>query len=150
MTSPLVTPMTPSDLEDVLEVDVDAFHEPREVRASQLRDELARPWARLRVVREAPASPSVGYILFWHVADEAHLINVAVAASARRRGLGRVLVLELLSYARANAVAKILLEVRASNAPAIALYESLGFSRFNVRARYYNDGEDAIEMMLTL
>jgi [ribosomal protein S18]-alanine N-acetyltransferase len=42
---------------------------------------------------------------------------------------------------------KILLEVRASNAAAIALYEALGFERFNVRKRYYDDGEDGVEMV---
>jgi ribosomal-protein-alanine N-acetyltransferase len=39
------------------------------------------------------------------------------------------------------------LEVRASNIAAIGLYESAGFTKFNVRARYYADGEDAVEMM---
>ena len=41
-------------------------------------------------------------------------------------------------------------EARASNVAAIAMYEMLGFTRFNVRARYYADGEDAVEMELRL
>ena len=57
---------------------------------------------------------------------------------------------DLLDYAREHAVVRILLEVRASNAPAIAMYEGLGFSRFNVRERYYADGEDGVEMELRL
>ncbi len=90
----------------------------------------------------------VGYTLFWHVVDEVHLLNVAVAVSARRQGLGRALMLDLVAYARAHGIVRILLEVRASNAPALALYESMGFTRFNVRPRYYSDGEDAIELQL--
>ena len=45
---------------------------------------------------------------------------------------------------------EILLEVRASNVAALALYDRLGFTRFNVRERYYSDGEDGIEMVLAL
>jgi ribosomal-protein-alanine N-acetyltransferase len=57
---------------------------------------------------------------------------------------------DLIAYARANAVVRILLEVRASNTAALSLYDSLGFTRFNVRPRYYSDGEDAIEMQLLI
>jgi len=57
---------------------------------------------------------------------------------------------DLLGYARSHEVVRILLEVRASNAGAIAMYEALGFERFNVRARYYADGEDAVEMSLNV
>ena len=85
--------------------------------------------------------------MFWHVADEAHVINVAVAPAERRRGIGRALVQTLLAYAREHAIAKVLLEVRAGNSAAIGLYRSLGFAEFNVRRRYYPDGEDAIEMV---
>jgi ribosomal-protein-alanine N-acetyltransferase len=89
-------------------------------------------------------------MLFWHVVDEVHLLNVAVAMEARMRGIGRALMEDLIAYGRANDVARILLEVRETNAVAIGLYESLGFERFNVRLRYYADGVDAVEMALAL
>ena len=92
----------------------------------------------------------MGYLLYWHVVDEAHVINVAVAPQERRHGIGRALVAHLLDHARANGIVKLLLEVRASNVAAIKLYESAGFTKFNVRQRYYGDGEDAVEMMLPL
>jgi ribosomal-protein-alanine N-acetyltransferase len=145
----VVDPMTEADLEAALAIDVAAFNEPREVREKQLREELVRPWARLRVAR-GDRGVVLGYLLFWHVADEAHVINVAVAPAERRKGIGRALVDHLVAYARANAIVKVLLEVRASNVAAIRLYEQAGFTRFNVRERYYSDGEDAVEMMLTL
>ncbi len=145
----VVDTMTEADLEAALAIDLAAFKEPRDVREKQLREELVRPWARLRVAR-GDGGVVLGYLLFWHVADEAHVINVAVAPEARRRGIGRALVDHLVRYAREHGIAKILLEVRASNAAAIGLYERAGFTRFNVRPRYYSDGEDAIEMMLTL
>jgi ribosomal-protein-alanine N-acetyltransferase len=138
--------MTEADLEAVLEIDVPAFREPRAVRENSLREELARSWARLFVAR-VDGGRAVGYLLYWHVVDEAHVINVAVAPQERRHGIGRALVAHLLGHASANGIVKLLLEVRASNIAAIGLYESAGFTKFNVRARYYADGEDAVEMM---
>jgi ribosomal-protein-alanine N-acetyltransferase len=117
-------------------------------RVAQLREELVRPWARLRAVRLA--GQVAGYTLFWHVADEVHLLNVAVAPEHRRRGHGRALMGDLVGYARANGAAKVFLEVRVSNVPAIALYEAFGFERLSVRRRYYDDGEDALDMMLAV
>ncbi len=158
--SPSVTidAMTESDLDAVLAIDLESFHpsdiglereDPRVARERSLREELARAWARLRVAR-GESGEVLGYILFWHVTDEIHLLNVAVAASARRHRIGTMLVEALIAYAVEHAAAKVLLEVRASNAAAIRLYEKLGFESFNVRRRYYDDGEDGVEMMRPL
>ncbi|MDB4937086.1 MAG: Ribosomal-protein-S18p-alanine acetyltransferase [Labilithrix sp.] len=150
--------MTEADLEAAIDIDLEAFvpselgagaEDPRVVRERSLREELVRPWARLRAARDE-AGRLVGYALFWHVLDEVQLLNVAVAIPSRRQGIGRALMNDLLSYARGHAVTRILLEVRASNTPAIALYESQGFTRFNIRPRYYADDEDAVEMLRTL
>lgn len=150
--------MTERDVERALAIDFASFlpsdlehdrGDPREGRERQLREELARAWARVRVARAGDGAV-VGYILFWHVADEIHLLNVAVDPSARRGGIGRALVDDLVAYAREHAAAKVILEVRASNEVAIRLYERIGFARFNVRRSYYADGEDGIEMMLHL
>lgn len=153
-----IAPMDASDLPAAIAIDLEAFtpgelgagaEEPHVVRERSLREELARAWARLRVAKEADGTVA-GYSLYWHVVDEIHLLNVAVTIGARRRGIGRALVDELVAYGRANAVVRVLLEVRASNAPALAMYEALGFARFNVRPKYYADGEDAVEMSLAL
>lgn len=137
----MIEPMREDDVAAVLAIDPD-------VRAGQLREELTRAWGRLRVDREHGVVR--GYVLFWHVTDEIHLLNVAVAETARRQGRGRALVEEVIGYGRAHAAAKVLLEVRRSNEGALALYRGLGFEEINVRKRYYDDGEDAIEMMLAL
>lgn len=150
----IIDALTLADLDAAIGIDLESFvsgelgagpEDARVVRERSLREELTRTWARVRAARD-DAGTLVGYTLFWHVVDEVHLLNVAVAVSARRRGLGSALMEDLFEYARASAVVRILLEVRASNTPAIAMYDSLGFTRFNVRARYYSDGEDAIEM----
>ena len=56
----------------------------------------------------------------------------------------------MIAYAREHAAAKVLLEVRVSNVGALELYRGLGFEEIHRRKRYYDDGEDAIEMMLPL
>jgi ribosomal-protein-alanine N-acetyltransferase len=112
-----------------------------------LREELARPWSRLWVVREEGIGP-VGFLVAWHVADELHVLNVATRVDRRRRGIARALLDEAISYARTRAVKHVLLEVRRSNRAAIALYRKVGFFAMGVRAHYYPDNEDAVEMVL--
>lgn len=156
--APAIEPMAERDLAEAVEIDLESFapgelgagvEDPRVTRERSLREELVRPWSRVRAARDE-AGGVLGYALFWLVVDEVQLLNVAVAMGARRRGIGRALVLDMLAYARERGAVRVLLEVRSSNAPAIALYERLGFERFNVRERYYADGEDAIEMQLAL
>ncbi|MBL5898913.1 ribosomal protein S18-alanine N-acetyltransferase [Lelliottia amnigena] len=87
------------------------------------------------------------------VLDEATLFNIAVDPAFQRRGLGRELLEFLIRELEARDVFTLWLEVRASNAAAIALYESLGFNEATIRRNYYPtaDGrEDAIIMALPI
>ena len=89
----------------------------------------------------------VGYGGIWLVVDEAHVTNVAVAPAFQRRGIGRRLMVDLLTLAREAGMACSTLEVRAGNVAAIDLYEKLGFERTAVRRGYYPDNrEDALVM----
>jgi ribosomal-protein-alanine N-acetyltransferase len=128
---------------------VAAMHEPPGRDLESLRAELARPWARLWVAREAGAE-IVGFALVWCVADEVHLLDLVARADRRRRGVGRALLEHVLAYGRDHAAATVLLEVRRSNVPALSLYRAAGFSEGRVRPAYYADGEDAVEMALAL
>src|SRR5690348_1032313 len=83
-----------------------------------------------------------GYLVCSRYDQVFHLMNIAVDPSARRRGMACRL-LETM-FERAGADASYTLEVRTSNAPAIALYERFGFKAAGTRPRYYQDtGEDA-------
>lgn len=106
--------------------------------------ELGLEHARLFVAREEAQGAPIAFLLAWHVADEFELLDVATAETARRRGLGRALLAELVSEARSLAASAIYLEVRPSNAAALALYLGAGFSEVGRRPRYYPDGEDAL------
>ena len=78
---------------------------------------------------------------------QADIQTIAVVDRARRRGLGRTLMLELLDEARHREATEVFLEVRADNPGARALYESLGFAEIAVRPNYYQpDGVDAVIM----
>lgn len=80
--------------------------------------------------------------------EEGHITNVAVAESARGQGIGRRLMSGLMQLASNLGVVYMTLEVRASNKPAIRLYQSLGFFKVSVRSKYYEDnGEDALLMV---
>ena len=90
-----------------------------------------------------------GYVGMMTVLDEGYISNVAVAPEMRRRGIADALLRELERRARKMELSFMTLEVRQSNAPAIALYEKHGFSRVGVRRGYYEQPrEDAVLMTL--
>lgn len=87
------------------------------------------------------------------VLDEATLFNIAVDPDYQRRGFGRALLEYLIDELEKRGVVTLWLEVRASNVPAIALYESLGFNEATIRKNYYPSAEgreDAIIMALPI
>ena len=110
--------------------------------------DIARSWTRLLVVTDS--EHVVGFVHYWLVAGEVQVMNVATDPTHRRRGLGRALVASMLDDARENRCETVLLEVRAANHAAIALYASFGFAQTGVRERYYDDGEDAVLMAARL
>ncbi len=114
-------------------------------------DELVRPWARLESLRHGPTGRLVAFCNYWLVADELHVLNVAVHPEERRRGHGARLLRHILDVAAQNQVRVVSLEVRVSNRPAAALYRKFGCREVGMRPKYYaNDGEDALLMDLEL
>ncbi len=82
---------------------------------------------------------------------EGDIQTIAVAPHARRRGLGRALMLALIGEARNRGAREVFLEVRADNPGAQTLYRALGFEEIGVRPKYYQpDGVDALVMRLTV
>ena len=117
---------------------------------------FSRPWSResLAAEWEKPGSlllvarlegQVAGYAGLQTVLDEGSITNVAVLPEFRRRGAARALLEELLARGKAMDLAFLTLEVRASNAPAIALYTGLGFQEDGRRRGYYEaPREDAL------
>ncbi len=109
--------------------------------------EYANSKSTILVAGPPPPEPweTWGYIVYWVIADEMHLLNLAIHPAHRRRGLARSLLTAALAQARSQGAAVVWLEVRPSNAAALALYQSFGFEEIGVRPGYYNDnGEDAL------
>ena len=117
------------------------------------KQNFSEPWPEIAVRSELTNKLSlwlvamdgetvVGYVGSQTVLQEADMMNIAVADTHRRRGIARLLVEELIRQLDAY---QLTLEVRASNAPAIALYEKLGFQQVGLRKNYYHKPkEDAL------
>jgi ribosomal-protein-alanine N-acetyltransferase len=116
------------------------------------------PWTRAQLAAELPdehheflvaesGDRILGYVGMMSVLDEGYISNVAVAPDCRRQGIAKALISALLQRAEQRELSFVTLEVRASNAPAIALYESFGFAPVGRRKGYYEaPKEDAVLM----
>jgi len=137
------------DVDRVLEIEKEGFLHPwsREL----VERELDHAWSRLLLAEDGPGGAVVGYIVFWIVHDEVHVLNVASAVAARRRGVGRALMIAAEEEGRRRGARLSTLEVRRSNTPAISLYLALGYRQIGVRPNYYaEEKEDAIVMVKQL
>lgn len=93
------------------------------------------------------AGRAAGYLLAYTAADEAEIARIAVAKELQRQGVARTLLNELETLCKSRGIRKILLDVRAGNAAARALYAKAGFAEDGIRQRFYDDpAEDAILM----
>lgn len=142
---PAVRAMIQADIASVLDVESATYDFPWS--AGIFRDCLLAGYTALVLELDGLVS---GYCIMSVAAGEAHLLNICVAKTARRQGLGSRLLEEILSRARAGGAARIFLEVRPSNSPALELYTKRGFQTLGVRQRYYKakDGnEDAVVLI---
>lgn len=113
--------------------------------------ELARPEARAWVACDAGSDVPLAYAVCSRGVDEIELLALGTRPEARRRGLARALLRQVISFASESRVRRICLEVGENNGAALRLYESAGFVVFNVRRAYYREtGEDALEMELPI
>ena len=136
-----IRPLTYSDLPRVVAIERRAFPTPWSLSMFVL--ELSKPDGICLGARDQQSL--AGYLICARYDEAYHLMNIATDPDRRRRGIGRALIDALIEQAGVDA--NITLEVRVSNAPAIALYEEYGFRAVGTRRRYYSDtGEDAIIM----
>ena len=150
-----VRKMCPEDLDEVMVIELAAFKHPWSTEL--FRRELEHDWSTILVAIEpltnAPHGSEriVGFLIFWLVHDEVHVLNVAVAPEYRRKGIARTLMAETEKRAFDHAAALMTLEVRRSNLAALELYRQFDFRAVGVRPNYYVDeGEDAIVMVKEL
>jgi [ribosomal protein S18]-alanine N-acetyltransferase len=147
--------MQESDLDEVLALERRSFAEPwtRKMFVGELQGNVFATCLVARADAELGATLThgtlIGYILFWVVFEELHIMNLAVRPEVRRHGIAGELVRMALATAASKDARVALLEVRASNIAALGLYEGLGFTRKGVRRGYYEQpNEDAVIMVL--
>jgi ribosomal-protein-alanine N-acetyltransferase len=143
-------PMVVGDVDEVHALECSVF--PHPWSRANFMDSLASGYDAW-VLRE-PAGGLAGYFLLMYALDEAHLLDVAVAAPLHGRGVGRYLLDRIAARARAQRMASILLEVRPSNTRALGVYRRYGYEEIGRRRGYYpaHEGrrEDAIVMRYML
>lgn len=134
--------MTPAELDAVQKIDEECFSVPWS-RAELEKDLTKNPAARYIVLTED--GEVAAYAGAWMVLDEGQIMNVAVRKDKRRLGYGRRVLSALIQYGANLGMRFFTLEVRASNAPAISMYEQMGFVKVGRRKGYYQDNkEDAL------
>ena len=143
--------MTPADLDAVMRIERAAHRHPWSL--DLVRRELDHEWSMIVLADDGtPEAPEIkGFVIFWLVHDEVHILNVATDPVERRRGIGRALMLEAEKRGREKGAVLSTLEVRRSNVAAIGLYLGLAYRQVGVRPRYYQeDQEDALVMVKDL
>lgn len=141
--------MKKTDMDQVLAIEQASFSMPwsRNLFVSEFRTPLVS--SLLVSLAHAQERIVTGYIVFWNVSDEMHILNIAVSPEARRQGVARELLYAAVKRARGRGAKKAFLEVRASNTAAREFYAGAGFSCTSVRKGYYDAPvEDAIVMLL--
>lgn len=132
------------DLERILQIEQEAFSVPWSREAMQ--KEIEKNAQAHYLVAEEDGQP-VGYSGFWQVLDEGHIMNIAVAQEARRKGIGTQLLQAMLRKGAELGILYWTLEVRVSNRAAISLYEKLGFTSAGIRPGYYEKPREDANIM---
>ncbi len=138
-----IFPARPQDVEALVALEEQCFPDPWPAEI------IARLRERFTVAVED--EQIVGSIAFSSVVDEGNIDDIAVAPDHRRQGIADALIQDAVERARAQGLAMIYLEVRASNEAAICLYQKHGFQAVGRRRDYYEiPREDAILMTLVI
>lgn len=139
-----ISRMGPSDLAEVMELERESFSWPWSEEF--FLDELSRDFSYIFLAR-APGGELLGFICFWVLLGEAHILNIAVRKKYRRKGIGSRLTVDALRFASLQAARSATLEVREKNATAIKFYEKMGFVRAGLRRGYYESPRDNAVIM---
>ena len=138
-----IVPMAAEHLDRLEQLERMCFSRPWSKK--MLAEELDNQCAAFLVAVEPETEKAVGYAGLLVVADEGYITNVAVDPSCRRQGVAAQLLQVFDNFAKGNHLAFLTLEVRPSNAAAIALYQDFGFEEVGRRKNYYDlPKEDAL------
>lgn len=141
----MVALAAPEDLPEIVRIEQASFSDSWSLKGFE--DALRYSYSTMLCAKLGNAV--VGYCCLYQVLDEGEIVNVAVAPEHRSRGIGRIMLDQLIARGKAKGVSRFLLDVRLSNLPAIRLYEGAGFKKLAVQKNFYeNPSEDAWLMEL--
>ena len=143
-----IVPMTGDHLDEVAELERICFSTPwsRNMLAEELENDCSAFLAALD-----DSGRVVGYAGIQVILDEGYIANIAVRPECRRKGVAQQLLDVFIAFAKGHHLAFLTLEVRASNAPAIGLYQKWGFVPVGTRRGFYDKPkEDALLMTVDL
>ena len=135
-----------SDIPSLLHIEKDCFPDPWQENSWQTAFARADFFGFV-VVDE---NGCVGFACATALFEESELLKIAVLPAMRGKGYGNELLTALLNEAKNRGAEKMFLEVREGNLPARKLYEKTGFIQTRVRKKYYDDGENAVEMFKSM
>ena len=135
-----ITPMHADHLGDLADMESAAFSRPWSY--DSLAEELQNPLAVFYVAEDVEAESAVGYVGMHHILDVGYITNLVVHPGRRREGIASALIKEIIEYAEHHDLKRVTLEVRVSNARAIALYEKFGFEKDGVRPDFYDSPKE--------
>lgn len=145
-----LAPAEPKHLDEIARIEQESF--PIAWKREFFESELSESFRYARVLVRPDGPPPIvgGYLFAISLYDEFHVNKIATDSRLRHQGYGRMLLEDALARARAAGAAAVTLEVRVSNTPAREFYRSYGFREAYRRRGYYQDGEDALAMVLPL
>ena len=142
----IIRPWTKEDIPVIAEMERRCFHDAW--TEEMLSDTLRYPIYNCFLAEEG--GQVCGYCCLIVVCEDAEVGNIAVDTPFRGKGIGKALMDAMHQRAKEKGATQSFLEVRVSNANAIALYKKFGYESYGIRARYYEDGEDAMVMKRAL
>ena len=141
----MIRPMTLSDLDQVCEIEIEAFSHPWSKDDFEIELQ-SNPYALYFVLIEEELIKA--YIGIWLIYEKAQITTIAVRKDFRTQGLSKVLMKFLDAVCIENNVEEISLEVRVSNEKAINLYHRFGFIKKGIRKDYYQDNHEDAYLMV--
>ncbi|MBI3555100.1 MAG: ribosomal protein S18-alanine N-acetyltransferase [Deltaproteobacteria bacterium] len=147
-----VRPATEDDLAAILDIERRCYPAPCVPwTADAFRGEIQKQFSHFLVLTDDETDSVIaGYIVYWLLFDECHILNVAIHPDWRGQAFGTRLIRNAINDAVKKEVKRVFLEVRKSNAGAVALYQKLGFFVDHIKSAFYENGEDCYFMILYL
>jgi ribosomal-protein-alanine N-acetyltransferase len=143
----IIRQMDTNDIDRIMEIERKSFVAPWS--KTMFEETIFSPISRGLVIEHN--NTIVGYIVFYAVYVEAHIMNLAVNPEERKQGYARQMLDQVLKLFRENSIGECYLEVREHNRVAQELYEHFGFEVIGRRKKYYPEtNEDALVMQLLL